>query len=123
MLESQICRNLFVECGLTYSDIGSKEIGKLIGLIKISLEPCTENSVKMTLDKLKKNDYNYLEDGSIECCFLKVSSDYFKGREAISFNKDGFIGFAGWASSNNEKPITDAFKKWCLILKNKKLYV
>lgn len=33
-------------------------------------------------------------------------------REAVSFNSDGFIGFAGWASTTNAKPILDAVKNW-----------
>lgn len=44
--------------------------------------------------------------------YLTCSSDYFEGREAVSFNDDGFIGFAGWASSSNAQPILDGVAKW-----------
>jgi len=41
--------------------------------------------------------------------YLFVSGTYYIDRECISFNKDGFIGFAGWASSENTAPILEAF--------------
>lgn len=43
---------------------------------------------------------------------LTCSAGYFSGREAISFNESGFIGFAGWASSTNCEPIYVAFSDW-----------
>ena len=49
----------------------------------------------------------------IKEAYLFVNSYYFTQREAISFNKDGFIGFAGWAGDSNVKPICEAFLEWC----------
>lgn len=43
---------------------------------------------------------------------IKCSSDYFKNREAITFNSDGFIGIAGWADSDNVIPIIQGFTAW-----------
>lgn len=37
---------------------------------------------------------------------------YFDQREAITFNQDGFVGFAGWADDNNIQPILSAFCEW-----------
>lgn len=34
-------------------------------------------------------------------------------RECISFNADGWIGFAGWADQGNTNPILRAFIEWC----------
>lgn len=45
---------------------------------------------------------------------LRCRADYFDNREAISFNTDGFIGFAGWADDTNVRPILDGFKAWVL---------
>lgn len=50
--------------------------------------------------------------GGLKSAFLRVDGPYFTDREAISFNEDGFIGFAGWASSENVKPFHDAFVEW-----------
>ena len=41
-----------------------------------------------------------------------VDGMYFADREAISFNDDGFIGFAGWSDSKNVQPFYRAFKSW-----------
>lgn len=43
---------------------------------------------------------------------IKCRSFYFNDREAVSFNPDGFIGFAGWADSTNIRPILDGFEQW-----------
>ena len=43
---------------------------------------------------------------------MRVSGFYFSGREAISFNEDGFIGIAGWADDTNVQPFLRAFHKW-----------
>ena len=39
--------------------------------------------------------------------YLRCKAFYFDDREAVSFNSDGFIGFAGWASNTNIRPILD----------------
>lgn len=51
-------------------------------------------------------------NGSIKEAYLRVDGPYFSGREAISFNRDGWIGFAGWASDKNVRPFIDAFVEW-----------
>lgn len=44
--------------------------------------------------------------------YLRVDGSYWQGREAISFNGDGFIGIAGWADDNNVQPFLRAFMRW-----------
>lgn len=46
--------------------------------------------------------------------FLTCTSGNFEKREAVSFNPDGFIGFAGWADNKNIVPILDGVYKWAL---------
>lgn len=43
---------------------------------------------------------------------ITCSSFYFTDREAVTFNRDGFIGFAGWADDTNVQPILEAFCSW-----------
>lgn len=43
---------------------------------------------------------------------IKCKSFYFTGREVVSFNRDGFIGFAGWADDKHIQPILDGFIEW-----------
>lgn len=44
--------------------------------------------------------------------YIRVDGPYFEDREAISLNPDGFVGFAGWADSRNERPFLVAFARW-----------
>ena len=43
---------------------------------------------------------------------LRCLSYYFDDREAITFNPDGFVGFAGWADNQNVQPILRGFMAW-----------
>lgn len=52
------------------------------------------------------------EPERITAAFIRVDGSYFEGREAISFNGDGFVGFAGWASTKNVLPFYRAFSAW-----------
>ncbi|MDO4721376.1 MAG: hypothetical protein Q4A78_11990 [Peptostreptococcaceae bacterium] len=45
--------------------------------------------------------------------YLTMRGSYFRDREALSFNKDGFIGFAGWADQETVQPILKGFLRWC----------
>lgn len=44
--------------------------------------------------------------------YIQMNTCQWKGREAVSFNRDGFIGIAGWADSKNSKPLQDALMEW-----------
>lgn len=53
-------------------------------------------------------------DGGILKAYLKIDCPgQWKGREAVSFNSDGFIGFCGWADDQNSQPIYRAWHAWC----------
>jgi hypothetical protein len=43
---------------------------------------------------------------------IKCRAHYFEEREAVTFNTDGFIGFAGWASRESVQPILRGFLDW-----------
>ena len=108
-------RQYFKDKGLTYSDITEGDILVLVGNlnkeIKKSNKAGETSTDTMHLSKkiaIKKN-----RDGSIISCYLYMNSHYFTQREAISFNADGFIGFAGWADQGNTNPLLRAFLKWC----------
>lgn len=45
--------------------------------------------------------------------FLDMKTSDWDRREAVSFNADGFIGIAGWASDQNVQPILTALVEWC----------
>ena len=48
----------------------------------------------------------------IKSAFIFIDGNYFEGREAVSFNEDGFIGFCGWADGCNGRAILVGFYRW-----------
>lgn len=64
-------------------------------------------------DITEEVDMKRKTNGELLHCYLYVNSHYFERRECISFNPDGFIGFAGWADQGNTNPILRAFVEWC----------
>lgn len=115
-------REYFKECGLTYKNITEGDILLLVLLINRELKKSNkvgETSVN-TMSLSKKIDMKKNTNGTIKTCFLYMNSHYFTGREAISFNQDGFIGFAGWADMGNLNPLKRAFLAWCDELKENK---
>lgn len=112
-------RDYFKECGLSYKDIMEGDILALVLLLNRELKKSNkigETSVN-TMSLSKKIDMKKNTNGSISSCFLYLNSHYFTMREAISFNKGGFIGFAGWADDGNLNPLKRAFLAWCDQLK------
>ena len=56
----------------------------------------------------------YIPDTGSEAvgAYVRVDGPYFEDREGISLEPGGFIGFAGWADSRNERPFLCAFARW-----------
>ncbi len=46
--------------------------------------------------------------------FIEMKTSEWDRREAVSFNRDGFIGIAGWADNNNVKPLLSALVEWSI---------
>lgn len=67
---------------------------------------------QMSMTMSKKYQAVQNRNSAIGRAFLFVDGEYFKKREAISFNRDGFIGFAGWASDKDVQPFLYAFIEW-----------
>jgi len=97
-------REVFAKSGLDYSILSHINLERLRYLI---------NS-EMVESRLFNGEYRCDRKIHLEPKWagLTCSSDYFEEREAVSFNRDGFIGFAGWASSKNVQPILDGFVLW-----------
>lgn len=108
-------RAYFAEKGLTYDDITDGQILALVLLLNEEIKRSNkagETSVStMSLSSVVKSKHK--SNGSITECYLFVNSHYFTRRECISFNKDGFIGFAGRADDGNTNPLRRAFMRWC----------
>lgn len=122
-------RQRLIEKNISYSDILISDFFRLVSFVCEEIENFTELLNKnpelygiktMLLSQRLKNNkpcFNANEDGTLQSAYIKVSSHYFEGREAISFHSDGWIGIAGWASSTNEIPFVTAFNRWIDTLK------
>jgi hypothetical protein len=71
-----------------------------------------DKEIDMSLKQPLKKDTVVRKTLGLKYAKLEVNGSYFSGREGITFNENGFIGFAGWASSYNLKPFAVAFEKW-----------
>ena len=108
-------RQYFRRKGLSYHDITEGDILSLLMLLNREIKKSNkagETSVS-TMHMSSKIYMKKRTNGTIINCFLYVNSHYFTRREAISFNEDGFIGFAGWADQRNTNPLLRAFLRWC----------
>lgn len=112
---TQQARDYFKEKGLTYADITEGDILALVLLLNREIKRSIKDreTSTSTMHLSHKVDMKKRSNGTIECCFLYLNSHYFTRRECISFNRDGFIGFAGWADQGNTNPILRAFLAWC----------
>lgn len=119
------CRKHFADCGLTYSDVTEGDILTLTMLLNREIKKSVA-SREASVDTIRlspKIDIKTNDNGTIITCFLYMNSHYFEKRECISFNRDGWIGFAGWADTGNSNPIRRAFLEWCDIVAEQKKQV
>ena len=108
-------RQYFRDKGLSYHDITEGDILSLLMLLNREIKKSNkagETSVS-TMHMSSKINMKKRTNGTIIKCFLYINSHYFTRREAISFNEDGYIGFAGWADQGNTNPLLRAFLRWC----------
>ncbi|WP_130811422.1 hypothetical protein [Olsenella sp. Marseille-P4559] len=109
-------RKLFND-NLTYSKVSANDVRALQGFLCIEYAQHERNGEHMEMRpsyrKRTAPQITVAESGiGIQSAYLFVSGFYFHGREAISFNDDGYIGFAGWANGTTIQPFLRAFMRW-----------
>lgn len=111
-------REYFKNHGLSYGDVTSGDICVLVMMLNSAIKKARKTGEMSyeTLSLSERIKVKYNTNGTIKNCFLFVNSDNFTRRECISFNTDGFIGFAGWSDNTNVKPMIEAFVDWCKYL-------
>ncbi|MEC3688106.1 hypothetical protein ABEX71_19830 [Bacillus subtilis] len=113
-MTSEEARNYFIQKGISYEDITEGDICALVMLLNKHIKQAVKAHT-MSVDTMRmsqKIKSKYKTNGTLKSCYLYINSHKFTQREAISFNPDGFIGFAGWADSGNRQPIISAFTEW-----------
>lgn len=71
-----------------------------------------DKEINMSVKVPRKKDNVVLKTKGLKYAAINVQGSYFDNREGITFNENGFIGFAGWASDYNVRPFVRAFEKW-----------
>lgn len=106
-------RQAFKNSKIEYADLSYIDIKMLTIYVDNEFKEAFINDeiddMMYTNKKIQIKKDKYL---NLTAAFLFVDGAYFEKRECISFNQDGFIGFAGWASDKNVKPIIKGFIKW-----------
>jgi hypothetical protein len=116
--EREFCRWLFSDwCGLTYADVRPEDVLALEGLLCVAYarHELDANSAIHLQPARRRTDATRVEagaDGHVSCAYIRCDGAYFRGREAVSLNPDGFIGIAGWADDENVRPFATALKAW-----------
>lgn len=111
-----------IKANLTYSDVEPVDVRALEGFIAIECARhdkrfATNEGLPMLMHPSyrKKNEPRIERDANgagIYEAYLRVDGRYWQGREAVSFNADGFIGIAGWADDQNVQPFLRALMLW-----------
>lgn len=103
-------RKHWAASGLTFAVLTPANITRLRDLLDEQMRDGylrgTFRAGKMTLAKSEKN-------GTV--ADIRCTAWYFKGRQArqaVTFERSGFIGFAGWSDDTNIQPILRAFIAW-----------
>ncbi len=107
-MTTEDARQYFADKGLDYSVLTPYNLDLLTHIVQEQVLKARDSDKDCILRLVKSHG---LQEGY--CAFLVVDGTYFEQREAISFNSERYIGFAGWASSKNVKPFIDGFVKWC----------
>lgn len=101
-------RDAFKAAGLTYDALTPDAMQRLRNIINARMESSglIQGSFRCKQRGIVK-DTKLGRYGELRC-----KAYYFDDREAVTFNTDGFIGFAGWADNTNVQPILEGFKAW-----------
>jgi hypothetical protein len=102
-------RALFADAGLTYDVLTPDSVQRLRHLI----------NTRMKASGLLGGTYRCRQRGTVRqqngklWADIRCVANYFpESRQALTFEPNGFIGFAGWADDKNVQPILDGFADW-----------
>lgn len=121
---NQEARDLFADSGLTYADIDGPALDALVAFLDIELARCRLTPRTPCQSSMRMRHRRMIRKGAgsgIEAAELFVRAHYFDEREAVTFEKNGFIGIAGWADDKNTKPFLVAFGQWVEWMVNREI--
>lgn len=102
-------RKAYADAGFDHSILTKERLARLRKLVDTQLRQ-TE-ILRGTCRAPRTPKIKTTSQGSIYAD-MRCKSYYFDDRQAITFESDGFVGFAGWADSTNVQPFLKAFMDW-----------
>lgn len=109
MISRDAARQVWRDTGLDPSDLTPGDLASLRR--SIDREMRRSDLIRGTL-RMGGRVRTRRENGRVVLAELRCRSDYFEDRQAVSFERDGFIGFAGWADEVNVQPVLRGFVSW-----------
>lgn len=111
--QRDIAREVWSKSGYDYSVLNKNNLLELAYGIRTNLAKHRQRfDMRLHYHRNGCPYYYHSEKGRLIWVEFTVDGDYFKDREGITFNSDGFVGFAGWASDTNCEPFVNAFTDW-----------
>ena len=109
MLTRDIARQIWAETNLSVGDLDLADLSAL----RLRLDQAMRAS-RLIRDsfRMERRIRVHRAEGCLRCVELRCRSHYFEGRQAITFDENGFVGFAGWADDVNVQPVLEAFIGW-----------
>ncbi|KYQ82513.1 hypothetical protein AWW72_18070 [Acinetobacter sp. NRRL B-65365] len=108
-------RKYFTQIGLNFGHITLARIRKLHALLDERLK--ASGIFDKSLRCHKNISFQFTDEGGMAHALIKCDANYFTGRQAVEFEENGFIGFAGWSDEYALKPMLEAFVEWCDLTK------
>jgi len=97
-------RSKVAEAGITADTVTDDQLKTLRRLINKHLKASGIYSGTARLRRARK-----------DMKFIEMQTNQWECREAVSFNRDGFIGIAGWADKRNVRPLVEAVAEWAAL--------
>lgn len=106
-------RALWASSGLDYAALTPENLRLLISLIDGKMKA---SGLFSGTFRMRRSLGLRVVDGKPIHAALRCKGEYFEDREAVSFNSDGFVGFAGWSDDRHVVPILSGFERWVSVL-------
>lgn len=103
----------FAKLGLSGADLSSVQLAALRACVDQAMQ---KSGLMKGTFRCRQRFANVEDQRGRKWPYLQCRAFYFDNREAVTFNPDGFVGFAGWADDQHIQPIIDGFFRWLEIM-------
>lgn len=109
MLTRNMAREIWTETGLEMGDLSGADLSDLRA--RLDREMRASQLIRGSY-RMERRVRTRHVGGRLRCVELRCRADYFEGRQAVTFEESGFVGFAGWADEVSVQPVLKAFGAW-----------